>query len=94
MRDRFVSPSGLFPQQWPGPDGESEAECEAHVVAALIMDDYDAQPPPDSVPANIPRPMSLPNRILQASTVFELQPDQIRQHVQHPDAEVNVQDNE
>eukprot|EP00971_Amphidinium_carterae_P120540 2388639-Amphidinium_carterae.1 len=94
IRDRFESPDGLFPQKWPGPDGESEAQRESHVVAALIMDDYDNQTPSDLAYTNVSQAMNLEGRLLQASTVFGLQPDQVIEHVQRRGIEVNIQDNE
>eukprot|EP00971_Amphidinium_carterae_P264340 5243755-Amphidinium_carterae.1 len=44
LRCHFTTLDGLFPQNWPEPDEDSdEAVRESHVVAALIMDDYDNQ---------------------------------------------------
>eukprot|EP00971_Amphidinium_carterae_P306336 6087648-Amphidinium_carterae.1 len=44
LRCQFTTPDGLFPQNWPEPDEDpNEAGRESHLVAALIMDDYDNQ---------------------------------------------------
>eukprot|EP00971_Amphidinium_carterae_P012502 246025-Amphidinium_carterae.1 len=94
IRDRFESPDGLFPQKWPEPDGESEAQRESHVVAALIMDDYDNQTPSDLAYNQVSQAMNLQGRLLQASTVFGLQPEQVIEHVQQRGIEVNIQANE
>eukprot|EP00971_Amphidinium_carterae_P046255 910419-Amphidinium_carterae.1 len=46
LRQQFDSPDGVFPQNWPAPDEDvSEAQRESHIVAALIMDDYDNRVP-------------------------------------------------
>eukprot|EP00971_Amphidinium_carterae_P275663 5469587-Amphidinium_carterae.1 len=96
IRDRFESPDGLFPQKWPEPDGESEAQRESHVVAALIMDDYDNQVPSDQVFPNVPfrQTLDLQGRLLEASVVFGLEPDQVLENAQGRGIEVNIQANE
>eukprot|EP00971_Amphidinium_carterae_P191578 3801646-Amphidinium_carterae.2 len=47
MRHQFDTPDGLFPQNYPEPDEPDEANYESHLLAALVMDDYDNQVPSD-----------------------------------------------
>eukprot|EP00971_Amphidinium_carterae_P304141 6044151-Amphidinium_carterae.1 len=97
---RFDSPDGLFPQNWPEPDDDpSEAHRDSHLIAALIMDDYDNQTPSDQVFANVPfaQTLDLRGRILEASVVYGLQPEQIDtalEHTQVREREVTAQANE
>eukprot|EP00971_Amphidinium_carterae_P140100 2776199-Amphidinium_carterae.1 len=54
MRQQFNSPDGLFPQNWPEPDEPDEMDYESHLVAALVMDDYDNHVPSGQVFPNVP----------------------------------------
>eukprot|EP00971_Amphidinium_carterae_P138409 2742684-Amphidinium_carterae.1 len=54
MRNRFSSPDGLFPQSWPDPDEPDEMRTDSHLLAALVMDDYDNRAPTDQVFPNVP----------------------------------------
>eukprot|EP00971_Amphidinium_carterae_P152257 3017731-Amphidinium_carterae.2 len=54
LRRQFDTPDGVFPQNWPDPDEPDEMNLEPHLLAALVMDDYDNRTPPDQVFPNIP----------------------------------------
>eukprot|EP00971_Amphidinium_carterae_P244076 4846504-Amphidinium_carterae.1 len=54
LRHQFNTPDGLFPQNWPDPDEPDEMNIESHLLAALVMDDYDNRVPTDQVFPNIP----------------------------------------
>eukprot|EP00971_Amphidinium_carterae_P172828 3425918-Amphidinium_carterae.2 len=49
LRRQFSSPAGLFPQNWPDPDAPDEMNVDSHLLAALVMDDYDNRIPSDQV---------------------------------------------
>eukprot|EP00971_Amphidinium_carterae_P209904 4163725-Amphidinium_carterae.1 len=100
LRQQFDPPDGLFPQNWPEPDEDiSEAQRESHIVAALIMDDYDNRVPSTGVFPDVPfqQTLNLEGRILEASVVYGLQPDQIGSALNQAhgrEVEIDVQANE
>eukprot|EP00971_Amphidinium_carterae_P018359 362094-Amphidinium_carterae.1 len=47
IRNQFSSPDGLFAQNWPNPDEPDEMRTESHLLAAIVMDDYDNRIPTD-----------------------------------------------
>eukprot|EP00971_Amphidinium_carterae_P179717 3564233-Amphidinium_carterae.1 len=74
LRQQFDSPNGVFPQNWPEPDEDpSEDRRESHLVAALIMDDYDNRGSQENETfPDVPfeNSLSLRQRILEASIIY------------------------
>eukprot|EP00971_Amphidinium_carterae_P047791 941059-Amphidinium_carterae.1 len=102
LRQQFTTPDGLFPQNWPVPDeGEDSnaAHHESYLVAALIMDDYDNQVPPDQVFPEVPfrANLNLEGRLMEASILYGMQRTQLETAIslaQERARVLNVQDNE
>eukprot|EP00971_Amphidinium_carterae_P191430 3798421-Amphidinium_carterae.1 len=79
MRQQFDSPDGLFPQNWPEPDEPDEMDCESHLIAALVMDDYDNQVPSDQVFPNVPfrETLNAEGRIRESARLLGVQRAQL-----------------
>eukprot|EP00971_Amphidinium_carterae_P126972 2515720-Amphidinium_carterae.2 len=99
MRNQFQSPHGLYPQNWPDPDAPGELNTDAHMMAALVMDDYDHRIPIEQVfpfvpfhevldPAGLIREagllMAMPDADVQAALTYAQERLRIQELRMHP----------
>eukprot|EP00971_Amphidinium_carterae_P179690 3563761-Amphidinium_carterae.1 len=94
LRRQLASPDGLFPQNWPDPDAPDEMNTDSHLLAALVLDDYDHRVPSNQVFPNVNfrDTLDAEGRIREAGLLMGVPANQVQDAVVYAQERVRSQE--